>query len=284
MSDKIYFNTSNRFSFKKSMVSLVTRTHHAIAPKHARKTARKLLLTPVRSKGKNSTPELMKVGHVNSKYGQLKTYTIGSGPLWVLNHGWSGNANQFFPLMEHIAEKGYTALAYDQPAHGESDGVFGHIPAFVNGLNAILDSVGEVQGIIAHSMGTASTLECKHAKAQNIPLLLIAPVLDYIENLFGSVDRSGYSLKLFNEVVEELQEEYRYPIHSIDPFGHLMARLSPTYIVHDRGDKFTRFDVSERASMQGEHVNLIATEGLGHGRVMKSQQVMQCFNKLASAK
>lgn len=33
-----------------------------------------------------------------------------------------------FPLMEHIAAQGFTALAYDHPAHGESEGAFGHVP------------------------------------------------------------------------------------------------------------------------------------------------------------
>ncbi len=68
--------------------------------------------------------------------------------------------------MEHIAAKGFTVMAYDHPAHGGSDGVHGHIPAFVNGLEAIPDSVGEVAGLVGHSMGTASALECKHVKLE----------------------------------------------------------------------------------------------------------------------
>ncbi|HCH3049101.1 TPA: alpha/beta hydrolase, partial [Vibrio parahaemolyticus] len=46
MSEKIYFNTSQRFSVKRSLVNISTRLHHILAPSHAKKTARKLLLTP----------------------------------------------------------------------------------------------------------------------------------------------------------------------------------------------------------------------------------------------
>jgi pimeloyl-ACP methyl ester carboxylesterase len=280
MSEKIYFNTSQKFSVKKSLINLTTRLHHTIAPKHAEKTARKLLLTPARAKPKNAEPTGLVKGEVQSKEGTLKTYALGSGPVWVLAHGWSGSASQFYPLMQHIASKGFTALAYDHPGHGQSGGVYGHIPAFVQGLEAILDSVDEVAGLVAHSMGSASSIECHHQKLVGKPFLLIAPVLDYLENLFGSVARSGYSMKLFNAVVSEIEEQYRYPIQSVDPYNKLKLRTAATIIVHDEGDKFAKFSVSERAASEMDKVKLVATQGQGHGRVMKCSEVMQSFDEL----
>lgn len=280
MSEKIYFNTSNKFSFKRSLIGATTNLHYILAPSHAKKTARKLLLTPVRTEAKNAEPEGLIKAEVVGRDGVLKTYSLGSGPAWVLTHGWSGTASQFYPLMEHIAKQGFTALAYDHPAHGGSEGVHGHIPAFVNGLEAILDSADEVVGLVGHSMGTASALECKHAKLENKPLLLIAPVLDYLDNLFGSVARSGYSMKLFEAVVGEVEEQFNYPIQSVDPYGKLALRSSRTIIVHDEKDKFTKFSVSQRAANEMAQVNLIATQGQGHGRVMKCQEVFESFDIL----
>lgn len=280
MSEKIYFNTSNKFSFKRSLIGATTNLHYILAPSHAKKTARKLLLTPVRTEAKNAEPKGLAKAEVVGRDGVLKTYSLGSGPTWVLTHGWSGTASQFYPLMEHIAKQGFTALAYDHPAHGGSDGVHGHIPAFVNGLEAILDSADEVVGLVGHSMGTASALECKHAKLENKQLLLIAPVLDYLDNLFGSVARSGYSMKLFEAVVGEVEEQFNYPIQSVDPYGKLALRSSRTIIVHDEKDKFTKFSVSQRAANEMEKVNLVATQGQGHGRVMKCQEVFESFDNL----
>jgi hypothetical protein len=282
MSDKIYFNTSDRFNFRKQLINATTRLHHILAPKHAKKTARNLLLTPVRAKPKNLSPNGLTVGAVQSKYGDLTTYTLGQGPVWVLNHGWSGSASQFFPLMEQIASQGFTALAYDQPAHGKSDGAYGHIPAFVHGLETILDSVDDVAGVVSHSMGAAATLECKHAKMQNVPLMLVAPVLNYLENLFGSVARSGYSIKLFTAVVEEIESEYNYPLDSIDPLTHLKHRSSLTTIVHDENDRFASYTVSLEASEGSENVQLVTTHGKGHGRIMSSQEVYDAFSALVA--
>ncbi|MCG9579434.1 alpha/beta hydrolase [Vibrio tubiashii] len=280
MSEKIYFNTSQKFSVKKSLVNITTRLHHTLAPNHAKNTARKLLLTPARTKPKNAEPTGLIKGEVESKEGVLKTYQLGTGPVWVLTHGWSGSASQFYPLMEHIASRGFTALAYDHPGHGQSGGLYGHIPAFVHGLEAILDSVADVAGLVGHSMGTASSIECHHQKLVDKPFLLIAPVLDYLDNLFGSVARSGYSMRLFNAVVSEVEDQYHYPIQSVDPYNKLKLRGAQTIIVHDQGDKFTKFEVSQKAAQEMENVTLVATQGQGHGRVMNCSEVMDSFDQL----
>ncbi|MBY6195877.1 alpha/beta hydrolase [Vibrio hangzhouensis] len=280
MSDKIYFNTSNKFSFKKRMVNLTTRAHHKLAPSHAKQTAKNLLLTPVRSKPKNAEPTGLIKAEVVTSEGVLKTYRLGQGPVWLLTHGWSGTASQFFPLMEHIASRGYTALAYDHPAHGQSEGVYGHIPAFVGGLEGLLDSEDEVAGLVGHSMGTAAAIECKHIKLHDKPLLLIAPVLDYLDNLFGSVARSGYSMRLFEAVVDEIQTQYHYPIQTIDPYNKLALREAPTIIVHDEKDRFTNYSVSKRAAEEMAQVTLVTTHGQGHGRVMQCEETKASFDQL----
>ncbi len=280
MSEKIYFNTSQRFNWRRSLVSVTTRLHHSISPRHAKKTAKKLFLTPSRMKDKNQQPKGIIKSQVDCPEGKLTTYRLGTGPVWVLTHGWSGSSNQFYPLMEHIAAQGFTALAYDHPAHGESEGVFGHIPAFIRGLETILDSEDDVVGLVGHSMGCATALECRHAKIVDRPMVLIAPVLDYVDNLFSTVARSGYSMRLFEEVVNEVQDEYRYPIQSVDPYQKLKSRDVATIIVHDEGDKFAKFSVALQASQEMERVTLYPTKGQGHGRVMMCPEVMEAFDVL----
>jgi pimeloyl-ACP methyl ester carboxylesterase len=283
MSEKIYFSNPKKFSVKRSVVNLITRLHYSIAPDHARKVARKLLLTPSRIAAKNTKPTGLHIGQVDSSEGALTTYQLGEGPVWVLTHGWSGSSSQFFPLMEYIASQGYTALAYDHPAHGDSGGLYGHMPAFIIGLEAILDSVDEVAGLVGHSMGTAAALECHHTKLVDKPFLLIAPVLNYVENLLSSVARSGYSLKLFNSVVDEIADQYRYPVQAVDPFTKLGRRTVKTIIVHDKNDKFADYSISHKASQKMERVCLVTTQGQGHGRIMKSAPVKESFDQLTMA-
>ncbi|USD66900.1 alpha/beta hydrolase [Vibrio sp. SCSIO 43136] len=282
MSEKIYFNTSNKFSVKKSLVGLGTGAFHLIAPKQAKQKAKKLLLTPVRMTPKNEEPAEMRIDQVETGEGLLTRYQLGQGPAWILTHGWSGSSNQYVPLMEHIAAQGFTAIAYDHPGHGKSDGIYGSIPAFVAGLEGIIDATEqEVVGVVGHSMGTASALECRHERIANVPMLLIAPVLNYIENLFGSIERSGFSMRLFKAVVSDIEHQYHYPLHTVDPYNKLGARIAQTIIVHDEADKFAKYSVSQQADQEMKYVELVSVQGQGHGRVMKCSQVMESFDRLA---
>ena len=114
MSSKIYFNT-RRVSPSKLLLGLGTRLHHALAPAHAKRTASKLLLTPQRPTREVAAPTGLVQQAIHTGEGTLMSYRLGQGPVWLLMHGWSGSASQFYPLMNHIAAQGFTALAYDHP-------------------------------------------------------------------------------------------------------------------------------------------------------------------------
>ncbi|MGF1733966.1 alpha/beta hydrolase [Photobacterium satsumensis] len=279
MSSKIYFKKSQGFDVRKKLINLTTRLHYRIAPEHAKHVARKVLLTPVRSKKTVDEPVGLVRNSVETSEGMMMTYSLGEGPTWVLGHGWSGSAQQFYSLMEHIAHSGYKALAFDNPAHGESEGQFGHLPGFVAAFDSILAQQESIAGVVAHSMGGAMVLESRCPLLQDKPVLLVAPVLNYTENLVSAVEQSGYSIKLFHDVVDDIAEQYQYPLESINPLDRLKGRQAKAVIVHDKYDRFASYAHSELAS-ENQHVTLIATEGLGHGRILQSKQLKNGFDIL----
>ena len=59
--------------------------------------------------------------------------------------------------------------------------------------------------------GGAVTLSSRRRELDALPLLLISPVLDYVPQLYGMVARSGYSIRLFDAVVKEIEQEYQHP-------------------------------------------------------------------------
>src|SRR5215203_5537292 len=55
--------------------------------------------------------------------GELAVTTWGeSGPAILLMHGWGGARAQMTGFVNPLLFAGYRVVAYDQPAHGESDG------------------------------------------------------------------------------------------------------------------------------------------------------------------
>ncbi|MGB7996998.1 MAG: alpha/beta hydrolase, partial [Photobacterium halotolerans] len=108
MSSKIYFNTKGGVNVRRRAINVATRAYHRIAPSHARKTARNLLLTPERFSVKAQAPEGLQKKAIETSEGKIMTYSLGNGPTWLLGHGWSGSASQFYTLMERIAASGFT--------------------------------------------------------------------------------------------------------------------------------------------------------------------------------
>ncbi|MCP3243176.1 lysophospholipase [Aeromonas hydrophila] len=286
MSSKIYFNT-RRFSPSKWLLGLGTRLHHTLAPAHAKRTASKLLLTPQRNQRDDTAPAELVKQAVHTSEGPLMSYRLGQGPVWLLMHGWSGSAGQFYPLMSHIAAQGFTAIAYDHPAHGHSAGHTGHLPRFVRSFDELVEKMtaeyGPLQGVIAHSMGGAVTLSSRRRELDALPLLLISPVLDYVPQLYGMVARSGYSIRLFDAVVKEIEQEYQHPLSTVDPLGRLAGRSGPAIIVHDEEDRFAPHGDSLRATQDGR-TRLVSTRGLGHGRILASAPAFAAFDQLSAAR
>ncbi|RXJ72125.1 alpha/beta hydrolase [Veronia nyctiphanis] len=282
MSSKIYFSDKEkrRLGVSRALINISTRAYFNIAPKSAVKTARKLFLTPAKAKNKNTTPGGMVTSDVMSASGKIRVYRLGVGPTWVMAHGWSGSANQFFPLMEKVAAMGFTAVAYDQPAHGGSEGHEAHIPNMLAALKAVLGDVGDVEGLICHSMGGSVSLHIADEVLQGKPCLLIAPALFYWKNAKNTVRRVGVHMSLYDAVINEVSREYNFLPSDFDPDQRLIEMSSPVTIVHDRNDKFAPFEASEKAALCS-HINLIATEGLGHGSIIKSDQVATAFRALA---
>ncbi|OBR42827.1 MULTISPECIES: alpha/beta hydrolase [Aeromonas] len=286
MSSKIYFNT-RRFSPSKWLLGLGTRLHHTLAPAHAKRTASKLLLTPQRNQRDDKVPAGLVKQALHTSEGTLMSYRLGQGPVWLLMHGWSGSASQFYPLMSHIAAQGFTAIAYDHPAHGHSAGHTGHLPRFVRAFDELVEKMtaecGPLQGVIAHSMGGAVTLSSRRRELDALPLLLISPVLDYVPQLYGMVARSGYSIRLFDAVVKEIEQEYQHPLSTVDPLGRLAGRSGPAIIVHDEEDRFAPHGDSLRATQDGR-TRLVSTRGLGHGRILASAPAFAAFDQLSTAR
>ncbi|MBQ4673468.1 alpha/beta fold hydrolase [Aeromonas dhakensis] len=268
------------------MLGLGTRLHHTLAPAHAKRTASKLLLTPQRNQRDDSAPAGLVKQAVHTSEGTLMSYRLGRGPVWLLMHGWSGSASQFYPLMSHIAAQGFTAIAYDHPAHGHSAGHTGHLPRFVRAFDELVEKMtaeyGPLQGVIAHSMGGAVTLSSRRRELDALPLLLISPVLDYVPQLYGMVARSGYSIRLFDAVVKEIEQEYQHPLSTVDPLGRLAGRSGAAIIVHDEEDRFAPHGDSLRATQDGR-TRLVSTRGLGHGRILASAPAFAAFDQLSTA-
>ena len=95
---------------------------------------------------------------VEHKGRAIVTWRWGSrdAPAVLLVHGWGGHAAQMRAFVFPLLSAGYRVIAYDQPAHGVSEGRLTGLPDFADVLAEVAWHHGEVKSAIAHSLGGAA--------------------------------------------------------------------------------------------------------------------------------
>jgi alpha-beta hydrolase superfamily lysophospholipase len=92
---------------------------------------------------------------------------------------WSGRGIQFHRFIEPLVKAGYTAIAFDGPAHGSSDGRNTSYFEFTDVVRAFFDpELGlHIRGVVAHSFGAAAAINGLARQTDSPETVLIAPAL-----------------------------------------------------------------------------------------------------------
>lgn len=88
----------------------------------------------------------------------LAVWAWGKGPpVWLL-HGWESRASHMAAYVEPLVRAGYQAIAFDAPAHGESEGEETHAVDFGRAVLSLAETIGPPAATIGHSMGSVASL------------------------------------------------------------------------------------------------------------------------------
>jgi len=210
--------------------------------------------------------------------GELTTWQrpdAASGrPRILLVHGWAGDAQQWRPLGDRLAEAGFDPVLVDLPAHGRSDGDRSTLPQWVRALFAVSSRLGPWHGIAAHSLGA---LASAHAVARGLPakrlaLVATSPPPRQFLRWFAGVLGPGEALAA--RMQEWIERREGVPMEQFEP-AWLGARLAqPTLLVHDRDDRTAPLAGAERFAGAIAGARLVTSSGLGHRRVLADAGVL----------
>jgi len=126
--------------------------------------------------------------------GELAVTTWGSsGPAVLLMHGWGGARAQMTGFVDPLLFAGYRVVAYDQPAHGESNGKLTNLLEIAPTMDLIAKEEGSFHAIIAHSFGTLITSYALVNRNLPLPARLV---------YFGSFNRLMDSLPRFQVLAQ----------------------------------------------------------------------------------
>lgn len=195
-----------------------------------------------------------------------------SGPRVLALHGWEGQASQFAPLAERLQAAGFQVIALDGPAHGRSPGRRAHPVLFSDALLESAPELGRLHAVIGHSMGGGAVM---HALAQGLSAsraVLVAAPSTYKDVLVRIARSVGLPQAATARFIAWMERITGLPAGQLD-IAQLASRSDASVlVVHDRADRVVPFADGRRiADIAG--AELLATEGLGHARLLKDSAV-----------
>lgn len=211
---------------------------------------------------------------------EVTVETWGFGPPVYLVHGWGGWRGQLGQFVTPLVESGLRVVAFDAPSHGESaPGRLGPgratAPEFVEALTAVTAAHGTPAGIVAHSLGCATTALAIHDGLAAGRLALIAPSADPIALTDGLARMLGYGPRTSSRFLTRLESLAERPLGDFDaaPLG-ADGSMPPTMVIHDRDDKEVPYDDGVRLASAWPSAELVTTEGLGHQRILRDAGIV----------
>jgi pimeloyl-ACP methyl ester carboxylesterase len=259
-------------------------TAQQLWPALAVRAAVRLFCTPLPPKWlQRRTPwgDNWHVEHWPFEDANLSVYTQAHaphGPVALLVHGWGGHAGQLLPLAEALSQHGLRPVVLEMPAHGRSAGTSSNLPQFARAIEyaaARLQQEGHEIGLLAaHSLGANAAA---HAASRGLAvgkLVLLAPPASprgytrYFAHVFGLAESTRAAMQRHIEAREGVL------MTSFEPPAVAPRIAVPTLVVHDRSDSVNAFSDGQAYAHAIAGAELLATEGLGHRKMLKDPQVI----------
>lgn len=245
-------------------------TLSVIAPTYAGKVGYQIFSSPLSPPVKPHHREFLDTASqftFESEGVELQGYKWGSGQKKILFlHGWQSHSFRWKKYIEAFSADNYTMYAFDAPAHGLSKGKIANIPVYSAALKVFMERTGSMDAVVAHSMGSFSTLHLLYHHAHfdfGRIVLLGSPgeandFITYYKKLTGLNDRT------FKYIIDHLVQVFGQTPDYFSAPKFATALRSPGLIIHDLGDDEAPYEHAQRIHQAWPQSRMITTQGYGH--------------------
>lgn len=251
-----------------------------ISPDWAARRAFRLFTTP-RKRSRQPLPDVFKKatrisfihqGHVIKGF----QWNKGAAKRLMILHGYESSCRKFDHHIAKSIKLGYEVIAFDAPAHGDSEGRTVHALQYADMIRQAIREFGTVDSFICHSFGGIALslyLETEEHNEQT-KIVYIAPATETT----SAID-SFFSFLQLNEAIRPAFDQAIHNMSGKHP-EHFSIKRAITNIkasilwIHDEEDQVTPFrDVQPIINMQLPNVEFMITKGLGHNRIYRDNEV-----------
>ena len=216
----------------------------------------------------------------------LKAYAWGEGKTILMVHGWGSRASHLAFLGRSIAKSGFRVIAFDGPAHGNSefngDYPRSSLPEFCRAIFHISNHFGPIYGFVGHSFGGAAAAftACGQANLSGyrveVEKLVLISSPSGIDAMVSHYCRN-YKLPegAQEAVIAELEKEFPLKAGDYEIKDALRKFNGDVLVVHDVDDQEVFIEEARQMVEGHKHVNLIETKGDGHRKILASRSLIK---------
>ena len=203
----------------------------------------------------------------------MKAWSWGEGPTVLLVHGWNGRATQLGSFVPSLVSRGYRVVAFDAIGHGESPGHFLSLPELAKGIRDVAAELGDIYGVLAHSLGGAATTLALSQGLQVERAVFISPPSDPREFLRIFSGARGISDEVRTRVQARIERRLGMTMESMQATVHAASMQIPLLVIHDQDDKEVPVQVGRTIAAAWPGADLRISNGLGHQRILLDEAV-----------
>lgn len=196
-------------------------------------------------------------------------------PTVILVHGWEGRGSQLGRLVPPLLARGVRVVTFDAPGHGDSGGRRSTVTRSVNALRDVVDAVGGVDAVVAHSFGAIVTALALRQGLSASRVALVGPGIwtEDTPKLFETA--SGASAPLLSRVMAKQAARTGLRWSDLVAEQVYAGRHEPLFVAHDADDREVPIDRLPRLTATWQPEQVVRTQGLGHRRILRDPAVTE---------
>lgn len=216
-----------------------------------------------------------------------RAWSVGSGRLVLLVHGWGGRGVQMAALAHAIAVDGFRCVFFDAGGHGESRQERVGFHTFVNDTFALAEKLEEpVFACVGHSAGALGMMAARglNGLAADRYICIAAPLFPYIP-LETIKKNTGVGDDILEHLKPILAAQFQTDWADLESGSSYQPTKSERLLLaFDRDDERVRHADADKIAAGWPGAEVLKTKGYGHNRILQSAEVQQAIRAFLQAR